>query len=480
MDCQNLHHKECRTPLWVTMGLCSLAGGMGWGIRGQYGHESGAMMAGLLVSSVVALLYCRGVSGAAAARAMAWCTIAIGIGGSMTYGQTIGLTQDVGLIGNWSSWWWGMLGLAIKGGIWIGFGGVFLGMGLGGKVYRPLEILLLMLALPVLYHVGVWLLNSPFDPKNGLIPRIYFSNPVNKPRFECWGGLLLALMGVLVYARQVRGDKMAFRMGLFGLLGGLGFPVGQCWQSWHAWNQESLRTGLWAQWDPLINWWNLMEITFGLVMGGVLGFGVWWNRNSICPSVQNETQKTGITWTIPLLMIHLTLLSLSEFGKVPIINEVYGLGLGMALIPMVACTKSSLWTALLLGPVIVLPIAGKTLRRMVYEEHATPVLGWMIYFVLPMLVAILFAVWLKQGMNKGRSGNWVGAITLVFGSWIFYGLNFAFFDFPWPWDPWTGRTPSALVYTFCLVVLMVGVFVFGRDCNTGREKGPTEPIKKFS
>ena len=31
----------------------ALAGGMGWGIRGQYGHETGAMIAGVLVSLTV-------------------------------------------------------------------------------------------------------------------------------------------------------------------------------------------------------------------------------------------------------------------------------------------------------------------------------------------------------------------------------------------------------------------------------------------
>jgi hypothetical protein len=54
----------------------------------------------------------------------------------MTYGQTIGLTQDPALVGNYAALRWGLLGLAIKGGIWIGFAGVFLGMGLGGVRYR--------------------------------------------------------------------------------------------------------------------------------------------------------------------------------------------------------------------------------------------------------------------------------------------------------------------------------------------------------
>ena len=40
-------------PLWLAMLATSMAGGMGWGIRGQYGHETGAMIAGALVSSDV-------------------------------------------------------------------------------------------------------------------------------------------------------------------------------------------------------------------------------------------------------------------------------------------------------------------------------------------------------------------------------------------------------------------------------------------
>jgi hypothetical protein len=32
--------------------LTTIAGAMGWGIRGQYGHETGAMIAGVLVSLV--------------------------------------------------------------------------------------------------------------------------------------------------------------------------------------------------------------------------------------------------------------------------------------------------------------------------------------------------------------------------------------------------------------------------------------------
>ena len=60
-----------------------------------------------------------------------------GFGGNMTYGQTLGLTQNAPVIGNWEALRWGLLGTTIKGAIWIGFAGLFLGMGLGGKRYRP-------------------------------------------------------------------------------------------------------------------------------------------------------------------------------------------------------------------------------------------------------------------------------------------------------------------------------------------------------
>ena len=441
-------------PWWLAMALCAMAGGMGWGIRGQYGHESGAMIAGLLVSSVVALLFCRESGGLATARAMAFCTIGIGIGGSMTYGQIVGQTQNLPMVGDWAHWRLGMLGLALTGGIWIGFGGVFLGMGLSGVRYSPWEILLVMLGLPFLYFVGVWVFNSPFDPKNGQLPWIYFSNAVDKPRFECWGGLLFALIGLIIYVGRVRKDTLAWRLALFGVVGGvLGFPGGQCWQSWHAWNVEAFRTGEWAKWDPHINWWNLMETSFGMIMGGAIGLGVWFNRALIRPEFPKGTEFQAYIYDAILFLIHFCLLGLSEFYSVPYVREFYGLGLGMAILPMIACAQSRLWPALLLGPVLVMPIAGKTLRRLTYESQGPITEGWIFYFALPMACSLLFCGWLWVSLKRGWRGDKVGALTLLFGSWIFFVLNFTFFENPWPWEKWTSRTPSALVFFVCLVSL---------------------------
>ncbi len=449
-------------PWWLAMILCAMAGGMGWGIRGQYGHETGAMIAGMLVSAVVALLFCRDFGGLATTRAMAYCTIGIGIGGSMTYAQIVGQTQKLPNIGNWVQWRLGMVGLAVTGGIWIGFAGLFLGMGLGGVRYSRLEILLIMVGLPFLYFAGVLVFNSPFDPQNGKLPSIYFSNSVDKPRFECWGGLLFALIGLVLYVGLIRNDALAWRLAFIGILGGvIGFPGGQCLQSWHAWNIDGFRGGEWAKWDPIINWWNLMETTFGLIMGAVIGLGVWFNRALIRPEYPKEANFQPFLWDAILFLTHFILLGLSEFFSVPYVREFYGLGLGMAILPMVACTQSRLWPTLLLGPILVMPIAGKTLRRLTFEGGGSIPEGWTLYFGLPMALSFLFCGLLGLSLKRGWRGDKAGAFTLLFGSWIFFVLNFAFFETPWPWKNWTYRTPSALVFFFCLTCLSGACLLVG-------------------
>jgi hypothetical protein len=462
---------------WQSVVLCGMAGGMGWGIRGQYGHESGAMMAGLLVSSVVALLFLRGADGWGAVRAIAWCTVAIGFGGSETYGQTIGLTQNSHLIGNFSALSWGFVGLAIKGGLWIGFAGCFLGMGLSGVTYRRREMLAIVIAMPLLYVIGVRLINSPFDPANRQLPAIYFSETWDwklegevKPRFEAWGGLLLAMAGLLIHCGAVRRDRLAARLGFAGLAGGaIGFPAGQCLQANHAWNRQWYESGWMKSIDPYVNWWNMMEITFGTIMGATLGYFVWKNRHLIHPlSPEKPTQATILDGA--LFLAHVTLLSLSEFAGVAWVDALYGIGFCMGAIPLLACVRSRAWPFLLTMPILILPIAGKTVRELVYKESAIGVLpGWLLYFVLPMCGACLLCLYLIRLCNAGADGRRLGAWLLMSGAWCFFLLNYAFFRFPWPWQTWTGRTPSGIIYLICIGSLTAAAIRFSRKAP---EKAP--------
>ena len=106
---------------------------MGWGIRGQYGHETGAMLAGALVGLTLMLMFGVRLHPRTAITAAAMLTVGIGIGGLETYGQTIGLTQNKDVLGNVAAFAWGELGLFIKGGCWIAIGATFFGSALSGR-----------------------------------------------------------------------------------------------------------------------------------------------------------------------------------------------------------------------------------------------------------------------------------------------------------------------------------------------------------
>ena len=456
-------------PLWLAMLATAMAGGMGWGIRGQYGHETGAMIAGVLVSLVLVFLFCPGNRSIHVVRAAALGTIAMGFGGSMTYGQTVGLTHDGPLVGDWAALRWGMLGLAIKGGVWIGFCGLFLGIGLGGKRYRPFEMFLLMLGMLMAVVFGWWLFNTPHDPDNQRLPFFYFSDHWQwepgvelKHRPEIWGGLLTALVSGIVYVALAKRDRLARNLALWGMLGGaLGFPLGQALQASNAWNPGMYNESFIGFFTKYFNWWNMMETTFGAVMGAVLGLGLWLNRRRI--GVSSEPDVSPLPgWLVGLLLaVHVMLIGLVEFSKIHWIDGVYDLGVMMGLIPLVLCVQGRWGPYLMLLPITLLPIAGKTLRALV--DPALYSVTWLAYLILPMLLATTIAVWFaRQAKPAGEHPLFVRC-ALLFCVWIFHDLNFAFFDFPWPWKDWGGRHPNALIFFISMLGITLMVFFYSPE-----------------
>ena len=78
---------------WQTL-VVALALSIGWGIRGNFGHEIGAMLPGALVAMAAALLsgradWQRRVAFFGAAGAIGW-----SLGGSMSYMQVIAYTHS--------------------------------------------------------------------------------------------------------------------------------------------------------------------------------------------------------------------------------------------------------------------------------------------------------------------------------------------------------------------------------------------------
>jgi hypothetical protein len=454
---------DASPSLWLTLLLSAAAGGMGWGIRGQYGHETGAMIAGLLVALVIGLLYCRGQTSLFAARVAALTAIGIGFGGAMTYGQTVGLSHDPQFNGNWEALRWGMLGLTVIGGIWAGFAGVLMGMGLGGKRYGSLEIALLLMFLIGLYFLGLFLLNEPFEPAARRLPRIYFSgdwywqpnNDALRPRPECWGGLLFALLGLWSYAAFVKGDPMARNVGLFAMLfGAIGFPAGQSVQAYHSWNRADFQVGWLASIEPYMNWWNAMETIFGAILGFGLGLGVWLNRRSIAPPAADVVEITPQA-EAPLLTTYAAAISVWNFMTFSPLDAIANHSLTMGLLPLTLIVGGRYAPYLISLPIVALPICGKTLRELSYESSdMTLAAGWALLFILPMSLTLVVAMILVKRGLRGADGQSFARWALLLTSWLYFALNLGFFRAPsWPFGEPTARTPSTLVFSSCVLIL---------------------------
>ena len=455
--------KTIKTPL-APMCFASLAGGMGWGIRGQYGHETGAMIAGLLVALVLVYCFAHQFSSIGIARAVALATVAIGFGGSMTYGQTLGLTQDFPLIGNIASLRWGLIGTFIKGSIWIGFFGLFFGIGLGGKKYSLFEILLILFVSIFFLYLGLYILNEPFDPINRKLPFIYFSDhwywePGEnlKPRREQWGGLLFALSFLFSYISFIKKDILARNMTLWGLLaGGFGFTIGQSVQAYHAWNMDEIKNGLLSTIYPFINWWNMMEITFGAVFACIIALGLWYNRHHISSNNDYNSLKLDFKTEFVLLAVHIVALLTWNFLSFSTFDWFADRAITMGIIPIVAIMGGRMWPYLICLPITALPIAGKTLRYLAYRTNDVSLLiGWVIYFIIPLILLSWCCVQLIRNKDNRFTGINFIRYTLCLNTFFYFYMNWSFFNYPWPWMNWTTRTPSGLIFIFCTIGILV-------------------------
>jgi hypothetical protein len=411
--------------------------------------------------------------------------IGVSFGGAMTYAQTIGLTHDPELVGNWAAMRWGMLGLFIKGGIWFGWAGLLMGMGLGGSRYEVGEISLLLLFLMALFLAGLYFINEPFHPEARELPTIYFSDswfwePSQvdmKPRRECWGGLLAALVGGWVYVTAVKRDGIARNMTLLGFASGaIGFPLAQCLQANHAWNNEWFRHGWFAPIEPYMNWWNAMETTFGAIAGAGLGLGVWLHRKHLTPSHNDETEIKPAAEAV-LVLTYASLVAIWDFVDFQPLDRLAEQSLFMGLLPLALIVGGRYSPYLIALPIVALPICGKTVRELTYyHAEVSPNVSLGVFFALPMLVLLAASMALARRGKRGASGQSFSRWALLATAWIYYALNFAFFRWPWPWRGATTRTPSTIVFFVCLVLLTLAC-IFTPNCEKRHAGAPLAGIR---
>ena len=313
---------------------------VGWGFRGDYGHEAGAMVPGALLGLAICLASGR-PDWWRRSTIMAFCgAVGWAFGGQMSYGRIIGYTAGSSL----TNVAYGYGCLFLIGGLWAGIGSAILALGVTQprsyleKFAGPLVALWLVwfaMDFSGLTErlVERWYLNDTdwFAALSALLVACIYALLVPRSRPACFFIMLLAggwlagyiiLTGLLgLHMTPPRSDNWSGCVGLFVavvfylirqknlavlnvtlfgfLAGGVGFAVGDFVQMLGR-----------AQWGPVgrfealqgLDYWKWMEQLFGLIMG--IGVGLVFLRR-LRPKLvpPTEDRDVGNLNTIGLLFL---------------------------------------------------------------------------------------------------------------------------------------------------------------------------------
>jgi hypothetical protein len=146
----------------------------------------------------------------------------------------------------------------------------------------------------------------------------------------------------------------------------------------------------------------------------------------------------------------------------------------MGLIPIVGITAGRFWPWLTITLITAIPIAGKTYRNLVLEEHVVGTgVGTVVFLGVPLMLAVAACIQLRKLGNSGNTQRWLAG-ALAFNTLLYFLLNNAFFRFPWPWQTWTARTPNALIYAACTALLLLAAWRSAiRDPHRGQSPQST-------
>jgi len=89
-----LQARKLTASSWPLLLLSGLSVSIGWGIRGQFGHEYGAALAGALAGMVIALLSGREDWQQRVHNFAFFGTVGIAFGGGMSYTKTVAYARS--------------------------------------------------------------------------------------------------------------------------------------------------------------------------------------------------------------------------------------------------------------------------------------------------------------------------------------------------------------------------------------------------
>lgn len=298
-------------PAWVWLFLVGiLSMGLGWRVRGQFGHEIGAAMPGALLAMVLVLLsgradWQRRLHFFALFGALGWA-----FGGSMSYMKVVGFTHS----SDSPTVLYGYAALFLVGFLWASLGGagtalpavlsserlaslfpalaaVFIAWFLQdvivdwtGFMKTPVDELgarvtaapglgrydcdWLQATVAIAAVVVLAFVRRRIDPGTSLVLHLavgwwlgfvmlvlLLGLRLNPPRGDNWAGCVGVVAGVLVFCRRQQLSRLALITLMTGFLGGAAFCLGQMIKT------SCIATG--ADWG----WHTVMEWSHGLLLG---------------------------------------------------------------------------------------------------------------------------------------------------------------------------------------------------------------------
>jgi hypothetical protein len=343
--------------------LSGLAMSVGWGFRGDYGHEAGAMVPGALLGLAICLSSGR-PDWWSRSIIMAFCgAVGWAFGGQMSYAQIVGYTASSSL----ADVAYGYGCLFVIGGLWAGTGSAILALSVTqSRSYLesftgPLIALWLVWFAMDFSGLTDWLVKSWYLNDTDwfaalsalLVAGVYAaifprSRPacffimllaagwwagyiiltgllrlhMTPPRSDNWSGCVGLFAAVLFYLIRTK-NRATLNVTLIGLLaGGIGFAVGDFFNMLGR-----------AQWGPIgrfevlhgLDYWKWMEQLFGLIMG--IGVGLAFLRRlraKLIPPAEDQNggylNTAGLFFLLIIMMwanLHKNVLNWAKGSHIP-------------------------------------------------------------------------------------------------------------------------------------------------------------------
>lgn len=340
---------------WPTVLFIALSLSIGWGIRGNFGHEWGAMIAGCLAAMAACIAsgredWWRRVAFFGTFGAIGW-----SFGGSMSYGQVIGYTHS----GHSLSVIYGFACLFVIGFLWAAVGGAgtampaFLSRERLAEFAAPLSavfitwwirdiikarylewiesravdpsfrqedplywydtdwtsaltaiLAVLILAIirrrldrasqMVLYMAGGWWISFLLLP-------VALDLHMTPPRSDDWAGILGLTVGMWIYLQRQGLGGVTFASVVTGFIGGLGFSTAQMLK------MVGISSGLET------NWHSALEQSYGFINGIGIAVAMGLLRNRSPQMSDDPSVKRWMDWASPaFVLLLLTYMNLQK------------------------------------------------------------------------------------------------------------------------------------------------------------------------